>query len=78
MISSRVPPITTILESTADLPCKEMKFSGNEPSSLRNVPRLPSLREAIDFLMDEAWDESNNLVFGGTGVFGLFVVISGS
>ncbi|OQE18597.1 hypothetical protein PENSTE_c017G04256 [Penicillium steckii] len=77
MISSRVPPITTILESTADLPCNEMKFSGNEPSSISNVPRLPSLREAIDLLMDEAWDESNNLVFGGTGVFGLFVVISG-
>lgn len=77
VVCLRSPPMITIAESKADLPCNELLFANYYSSSCANTPRSPSVPEVIDLLMNGAWDGPSHLALNNLGIFGLFTVIAG-
>ncbi|RAH68534.1 fungal specific transcription factor domain-containing protein [Aspergillus aculeatinus CBS 121060] len=77
VVCLRSPPMITIAESKADLPCNELLFANYHSSSCANIPRSPSVPEVIDLLMNGAWDGPSHPALNNLGVFGLFTVIAG-
>ncbi|KAF9890029.1 hypothetical protein FE257_006709 [Aspergillus nanangensis] len=77
VVCLRSPPMITIAESKADLPCNELLFANYRSSSCANIPRSPSVQEVIDLLLNGAWDGPSHPALNNLGIFGLFTVIAG-
>ncbi|RAH42492.1 composite domain of metallo-dependent hydrolase [Aspergillus brunneoviolaceus CBS 621.78] len=77
VVCLRSPPMITIAESKADLPCNELLFANYYSSSCANTPRSPSVPEVIDLLMNGARDGPSHPALNNLGIFGHFTVIAG-